>query len=102
MGFFAEVDEFSNIIKVVQSKTLTKAKTLLPGFENTSIINVTASKKCDNFYQLARVYDRDSDCLLPAKVFPSWVVDALYIDWKPPIEQPHGSAVWDEESKSWV
>ena len=45
-------------------------------------------------------YDKDNDIFIMAQPYPSWTLDSNH-DWKPPIPQPDGNYVWNEETISW-
>jgi len=45
-------------------------------------------------------YDKDNDIFIMAQPYPSWTLDSNH-DWKPPIPQPDGYYIWNEDAKSW-
>lgn len=100
MKIFAQIVD-GNIIRIINTDTLTKAKTLVVPTDSYEIVEITNSKKCENFEYLGRVYDKDNDIVLPAKTFPSWVLDQDNSSWKAPTPKPSESSQWDEESQSW-
>ena len=50
------------------------------------------------------IYDEDNDIFLPAKPFPSWIIDVENSNWKAPVDYPTDGEyyVWDEPSGSWI
>ena len=102
MKIFAQVDNNSNLIRVFRSQDLESAQVFVGNIGNSNLVDVTDSNKCENFFEVAQVYVADEDSLMPAKIFPSWVLSADKTSWIPPVEQVDTNTIWDEESKSWV
>ena len=56
-----------------------------------------------NFANIGSTYDATRDAFIPAKPFPSWVLDEDTCKWKAPIEYPTDGLMyeWDEELTDW-
>ena len=57
-----------------------------------------------NFAGIGYLYNEALDAFVPPKPEsnPSFVLDTETCNWKPPIEKPEGSYVWNEESIAWM
>jgi hypothetical protein len=53
------------------------------------------------FAGIGFTYDEAADQFVAPQPFASWSLDANN-DWQPPIPQPKGNHLWDEDSLSWV
>jgi hypothetical protein len=102
MSIFAYIDDSSIITRIVNADDEQSAKYTYGLDNGLSIIDVTNSTKCENFYAVGRIYVPDSDAVLPAKIFPSWVIANDGRSWIPPVVQTDSDTVWDEESQTWV
>lgn len=102
MKIFAQVDNYSNLVRVFRSQSLESAQVFVGDIGNDNLIDVTNSNKCENFFEVAQTYIADEDSLMPAKVFPSWVLSVDKTSWVSPVEQVDPNTIWDEESKTWV
>jgi hypothetical protein len=49
-------------------------------------------------------YDEELDAFIPPKLFNSWILDDITLDWKAPVDYPNNENTydWDEETMSWV
>jgi len=58
-----------------------------------------------NYAGIGFTYDRTRDAFIPAKDFPSWVIDEDACLWKAPVNYPSDTTDiygWDEDTTSWV
>jgi hypothetical protein len=61
-----------------------------------------------NYAEVGGYYDSSRDAFIPAKPYPSWVLDEDTCMWEPPVAVPQeaidGTAEyrWDEETVNWV
>jgi len=102
MSIFAYIDDISTIIRIVDADNEQSAIDTYGLDSGLSIIDITNTTKCENFYAVGRIYIADSDAVLPAKVFPSWVMSSDARSWVSPVAQTDSNTVWDEESQIWV
>jgi hypothetical protein len=102
MKIFAQVDNENNILSIIKADNAESAPYLLISGYPDKLIDITNSNKCNNFYEVARIYDQDNDSVLPAKVFPSWVLSGDKVSWTSPTPKPNGESIWDESQISWV
>lgn len=101
MKIFAQVDSENNILSIINANDASDAQSLLiPGYPE-NLIDVTGSIKCENFLEVGRVYIQEENAILPAKVFPSWVMSEDKKSWIAPAAKPGDDYVWDEASVSW-
>lgn len=102
MKTFAKIDDSSNIIRIIDATTLTNAKNALKNIPGSSVIDITASIKCENFLEVGRVYVQEHDAVLPPKVFPSWVISDDKRSWVAPVAKPGEDVTWDEANQAWA
>lgn len=104
MAHFAELDENN----IVQRVLVTDNDYPGEGYEwlmetfggrwvQTSY-NATIRK---NFASIGFVYDETLDAFIAPKPFESWILNEDTCIWEPPVAQPEGVFVWDEETISW-
>lgn len=57
-----------------------------------------------NYAGIGYAYDAQRDAFIPAKPYPSWLLNEFSCLWEPPITYPNdgGYYVWDETNLSWV
>ena len=57
-----------------------------------------------NYAGIGYSYDPDFDAFIPAKPYPSWLLNTNICRWEAPIPYPDDGNVyvWDEDTLSWV
>lgn len=57
-----------------------------------------------NYAGIGDTYDAQRDAFIPAKPFPSWLLNEATCLWEPPVQQPQDekSYRWDEQTVNWV
>ena len=57
-----------------------------------------------NYAGIGYTYDEARDAFIPAKPYPSWLLNEDTCLWDPPVPYPEGDGfyTWDEESQSWL
>ena len=56
-----------------------------------------------NFAGIGYKYDEARDAFIPAKPYPSWILNENTCQWIAPIPAPeYGKYVWDENTISWI
>ena len=54
-----------------------------------------------NYASIGYIYDSGRDAFISPKNFNSWTLDEATCTWEPPIPQPEGNYIWNEETQSW-
>ena len=112
MAHFAQIDDNNVVIGVIvaeqdfidsgvvgnPSKWIQTSYNTLKGIHKLS---GTPLRK--NFAGVGDTYDSTRDAFIPAKLYPSWVLDEDTCTWVAPVARPTGDNLyrWDESSLSW-
>jgi hypothetical protein len=50
------------------------------------------------------IYNPEHDAFIPAKLYPSWVLNTETLEWNSPIPKPEDGKDyrWDEPTQSWI
>jgi hypothetical protein len=56
-----------------------------------------------NFAGIGYSYDEELDAFIPAKIYPSWILDEETYSWKAPVDYPTDGFTysWDEDALNW-
>lgn len=46
-------------------------------------------------------YDEERDAFINPRPFPSWSLDQVDLEWKPPVPAGPGQYIWDEQNQTW-
>jgi hypothetical protein len=73
------------------------------GYTNWKQTSYNASFR-KNYAGLGYTYDAVFDAFVPAKPFPSWLLNTKTCQWQAPVPYPTDGKMysWDEETQSWV
>jgi hypothetical protein len=50
---------------------------------------------------IGSIFIPDADIFTEPQPYPSWTLDTEY-KWQPPVAQPEGAWIWNEENTEWV
>lgn len=107
MSHFAQIDENNKVIRVLvgdnnlPDEGLSFFETTFGGRWIQTSYNGNIRK---NFAAINYHYDEVLDAFIPPKPFESWILDANFCRWMPPIDYPQDGSVysWDEKLGNWV
>jgi hypothetical protein len=57
-----------------------------------------------NYASIGYTYDASRDAFIPPSPYPSWLLDEVTCQWKPPVPMPEDGALyrWDEAAGEWI
>ena len=104
MAHFAELDENKIVLRVL----VTDNNATNEGYdwlvENLGGVWVQTSYNNNfrkKFALIGDTYNSDLDAFISPQPYPSWLLDPETATWQPPIPQPEGMYVWNEEILNW-
>jgi hypothetical protein len=118
MAHFAQLDNENKVIQVIvvnntelvdengveqEQKGIDFCKSLLGA--DTNWVQTSYNKTFRvNFASIGSTYNKEKDVFIPAKTYPSWVLNETTYTWEAPISAPNdGKAyIWNEDILNWV
>jgi hypothetical protein len=97
MAFFAKIDIFNTVIKVISADQ--DYVDMLPGQWVPVDIDGIYPK---NYAGVGYKYDATRNAFIPPKPFSSWTLNETTCLWDPPTPKPEYASNWDEETLSWI
>lgn len=108
MAHFARIDENNKVtqVLVVPDEQEHRGEEYLNGLglEGKWIQTSFNEKNRNIFAYTGAIYLPEKDVFVPAKHYPSWILDEDTLDWTAPIDKPQDGNVyiWNEENQNWV
>ena len=118
MAYFAQLDDASNVLRVLSVNNDAIDNLPFPESEPAGVAFLQSifgdtgvwkqtSYNCNfrkNFATSGFTYDPVLDAFIPPKPYPSWLLNTNTCRWKPPIPYPNDGKnyYWDEATLSWV
>ena len=118
MAFFAKLDEKNVVLGVFGVNDQELNNLSFPDSEPLGIVFLTnwsggyanwkqTSLEADfrkNYASIGFSYDQNLDAFIPAKPYPSWLLNTNTCQWEAPTPYPTDGKyyIWNEETQSWV
>lgn len=100
-----EVLVVSNTIATTEDAGIAFLDTLFPGgrWKQTSYHGTIRHQ----FAGVGYTYDLDRDVFIAPQPFPSWILNEVTYQWRPPIEAPKNEQderpyAWNESTQTWI